>query len=77
MKNTSVSVCKVILACFLCALVFWLSGCGSYGQLGETEAEGHRRHERIARINQQELLQDIDKALLADKPSRLTDRRIP
>ncbi|MHC4666286.1 MAG: hypothetical protein ACYS9T_10080 [Planctomycetota bacterium] len=33
-------------AIFLCALVLFVSGCGSYAQLGETEAEGHRRHQR-------------------------------
>ena len=43
----------------------------------ETTAEGHRRHKRTARINQQELVEDIDKALLLDKPSKLTDKRIP
>jgi len=77
MKNTSVFVCKVILAVFLYALVFLPCGCGSSGQLGETTAEGHRRHQRILRINQQEMIEDIDKVMLFDKPSKLTDKRIP
>jgi hypothetical protein len=71
MKKTSVSM---ILGIILFALIFWLSGCS---QPGETTAEGHRRHIRNARINQQELNQDIDKALLFDKPSKLSDKRIP
>jgi len=61
----------------LCVLVFWLGGCSSYDQLGETQAEGHRRHLRNLRVNRQELMADIDKAILLDKPSRLTDKRIP
>jgi hypothetical protein len=32
---------------------------------------------RTARINRQELAEDIDKMLLLDKPSKLTDKRIP
>ena len=67
-------VCKVILAMVLCALVFTVCGCS---QPGETVAEGHRRHRRTIRINQQELMKDLDKALLLDEPSKLTDRRIP
>ena len=77
MKNVSVFVCKVILGIILCALVFLPYGCSSCRQLGETKAEANRRHLRTARINQQELEEDIDKAMLFDKPSKLTDKRIP
>ena len=49
----------------------------AHAQLGETEAEGRRRHLRNARINRQEMMGDIDRALLLDKPSKLTDKRIP
>ena len=66
----------VILSVILPVLVFVPLGCSSV-QPGETAAEGHRRHIRIARINQQELMADIDKVLMLDKPSRLTDKRIP
>ena len=77
MKSVSVSVCKVILAVALLVLVFLPLGCSSVNQPGETAAEGRRRHDRIARINQQEMMADIDKTLLLDKPSKLTDKRIP
>ena len=70
----SVSVYKVFLGIILCALVFWLGGCS---QMGETAAQGHRRHLRNARINQQQLATDIDSVMLFDKPSKLTDKRIP
>ena len=46
-------------------------------QPGETTAEGGRRHERVLRLNQQEMMADIDRILLLDRPSELTDLRIP
>jgi hypothetical protein len=70
-------VCKVFLGTVLCALVVWLGGCALFEQPGETMAEGHRRHLRNLRINQQEMMQDIDRVMLFEKPSRLTDKRIP
>ena len=76
MKSVSVSVCKVILPVILLVLVLMPFGC-SFSQSGETVAEGHRRHQRTARINQQEMMADIDTVLLFDEPSNLTDKRIP
>jgi len=73
----SVSVCKLILLIILLVFVFIPLGCSSFSQPGETAAEGHRRHQRIARINQQELMADIDAVLMLDEPSKLTDKRIP
>ena len=68
---------SIILGIILVALVFWMSGCGGFStQLGETSAEGHRRHLRNLAVNQQEMMGDIDRALLLDKPSKLTDKRI-
>ncbi len=72
-----VSVCKVILVILLCALFFVPLGCSSYGQMGETAAEGRRRHERALRINRQEMMADFNTLMLLDKPSKLTDKRIP
>jgi hypothetical protein len=76
MKSFLTCICRAILAGLLVALVFQLSGC-STEQLGETAAEGRIRHERNLRINNQEMMTDIDKVLLFDKPSKLTDKRIP
>ena len=71
----SISVSKVILLVIVCSLVFTLvSGCG---QPGQTSADVHRRHLRTLRINQQEMNNDIDKTLLLDEPSKLTEKRIP
>jgi hypothetical protein len=59
--------------------VIWTAGSDpeAYAQLGETEAEGRRRHIRNKRINRQQLITDIDTVLLLDKPSKLSDKRMP
>lgn len=64
-------------AFILYGLILLLGGCRSCDQPGETTADGRRRHERVLRINQQEMMADIDGILLLDKPSKLTDMRIP
>ena len=61
MKRVSISVCKVVLVAAFLVLVFMPLGCSSFSQPGETAAEGSRRHDRVARINQQEMMADIDK----------------
>lgn len=71
------STLKMVLAVVLCALALWITGCASQAQPGETEAEGRRRHARGARINQQTFMRDLDRAMLTDKPSKLTNIRIP
>ncbi|MBN2183648.1 MAG: hypothetical protein JW715_17195 [Sedimentisphaerales bacterium] len=76
MKSVSTSVCKVFLAILLSILVFLPCGCTT-AQLGETQAQGHRRHIRNLRINQRQMMEDIDMVFMTDQPSRLTDRRIP
>jgi len=76
MKSFAGLTTKLILALFLWILVFLPYGC-SFSQPGETAAEGRRRHDRVARIDQQEMMADIDRVLMLDRPSRLTDKRIP
>ena len=71
MKKTSV---LVVLGIMLGVLTLWLVGCA---QPGETTAEGNRRHLRNLGVNQQEMMQDVDRALLTDKPSKLTDKKMP
>ncbi len=77
MKSSYFCVLRFILSAILCALVFWPCSCRSYDQLGETTAEGHRRHKRVLRLNRQEMMADIDRVFLLDEPSKLTDKRIP
>jgi hypothetical protein len=64
----------LLLAVLLCAATFLLCSCE---QPGEPMAEGHRRHLRNLSVNQQNLNADIDSVLLNDKPSTLSDKRIP
>ena len=73
----SVSAWKVIQVVILCALFLVPLGCRSYNQVGETTAEGHRRHKRVLRLNNNEMMADLDAFMLLDKPSKLTDKRIP
>jgi len=79
MKRNFVSVGRVVLGIALFSLVLLVFGCSSswYEQPGETAAEGHRRHLRNLRVNHREMMWDIDRALLADQPSKLTDKRMP
>ena len=76
-KSISFFVFKVVLAVIVFVFVLLPSGCKSYEQMGETAAEGRRRHIRNSRLNQQQLMADLDTFWLVDKPSKLTDKRIP
>jgi len=46
-------------------------------QLGETAAEGHRRHVRNHRLNRQMMMEDIDTLFHFDQPSRLSEWATP
>jgi hypothetical protein len=46
-------------------------------QMGETVAEGHRRHIRNHRLNRQAMMEDIDAFFHLDQPCRTTERTIP
>lgn len=65
------------LALFLIlgVMVLWSCGCASYP--GETVAEANRRHKRVLRTNTQMMMADIDTVLMLDRPSHLTDQRLP
>ena len=76
-KSISFFIIKVIVAVIVFVFVLLPSGCKSYEQMGETAAEGRRRHIRNSRLNQQQLMADLDAFMLVDKPSKLTDKRIP
>ena len=76
MESSKACVRKVILIVFLGVISLSFFGC-SMSQLGESAAEGNRRHSRILRLYQPELVTDIDQMLFLDRPNRLTERRIP
>ncbi|MCP4263005.1 MAG: hypothetical protein GY774_36655 [Planctomycetes bacterium] len=73
----TVSARKVIQVVILCTLFLVPLGCSSYDQMGETTAEGNRRHKRVLRLNNNEMMEDLDTFMLLDRPSKLTDKRIP
>ena len=76
MESKLTCVRKVILVVFFSIVFLMPLGC-SMEQLGETAAEGHRRHVRILRLYKPELVTDIDQMLFLDRPNRLTEKRIP
>jgi hypothetical protein len=66
-----------LLTVVLLSLAVLLTGCGLFNQPGKTPAEVNREHARMLRINQQQMMADIDRTLDLDRPSRLTDKRLP
>ncbi len=70
----------LILIAFLFCLLLASSGCSIYTSLaqpGETMMEGHVRHLRNARVNEENLMGDIDRVMLFYEPARTTPLRIP
>jgi hypothetical protein len=67
---------RVFSKIILCTLLFCLTGCGYFAKPGETVAEGHRRHLRNLSINQQNLISDVDRAILMDQPSKAAEKKI-
>jgi hypothetical protein len=66
-----------LLGVALFALATMSTGCGLFDQQGKTADEVHRDHLRMLRVNQQEMMRDIDRTLLVDKPSGLTEKKLP
>jgi hypothetical protein len=67
----------ITLAGLLLTIALLATGCGLFDQPGKTAEEVHREHLRMLQINQQEMMQDIDRTLYTDQSSRLTDKKIP
>jgi len=74
MKRASV---LTVLVVFLSMMLLYCTGCAFFSQPGETAAAGHRRHIDTLRVNNQEMMKDIDQVLLLDRPSKLTEMRVP
>jgi hypothetical protein len=75
-RRRSLSLRFLTLAIAANVSVLLLAGC-SLRHPGETRAEVDRRHQRVLRLNNEMMLSDLDRALMLDRPSHLTDRRIP
>ncbi|MHC4124535.1 MAG: hypothetical protein ACYSSI_13245 [Planctomycetota bacterium] len=78
-------IVMLVLGIILSGSALFVGGCScmpslaerSCAQPGETVAEGNRRHIRNARIERQNMMKDIDIFMLSDRPSRLTEMRLP
>ena len=73
MKNRFIST---VLGVILCVAAFIVVGC-STEQMGETAAEGHRRHIRNMRISRQAMMEDLDAVFQMDRPTRLAEKKVP
>ena len=76
MESVFACMRKVILVIFLSIVFLMPLGC-SMDQMGESAAEANRRHWRVLRLYEPELVTDFDQLLFLDRPCRLTERRIP
>ncbi|MBN2020340.1 MAG: hypothetical protein JW749_08950 [Sedimentisphaerales bacterium] len=68
------SIIVSLLVVLLSTLVLISSGCS---QPGKTYAEVHREHLRDLRVNQLQVSRDFDRAIHFDRPSRLSEMRLP
>ena len=65
---------KVILTAILLALGTMLIGCQT---MGETSEQKMRRYNRMARLNNMMLYEDLEALFLLDQPSQLTHWQLP
>jgi len=65
------------LTILLLAIILFSTGCGFFNQPGKTAQEVHREHLRILRVNNQQMMWDVDRLLGFDQPSKLTERKLP
>jgi hypothetical protein len=73
-KGLRLRLFTLVVGLYFCALL--LAGCATQ-QPGETAAEVNRRHVRAMRLDTQMMMADIDAFLMLDRPSMLSDRRVP
>ena len=66
-----------LLGVVLFVLATMSTGCGLFDQQGKTADEVNRDHIRMLRVNQEQLMSDIDRAMFLDKPSTLTEKQLP
>ncbi|MGB7581665.1 MAG: hypothetical protein WBL85_04365 [Sedimentisphaerales bacterium] len=66
-----------LLGVALLTLATMSMGCGLFDQQGKTADEVNRDHMRMLRVNHEQMMEDIDRALLLDKPSTLTEKQLP
>ncbi len=68
---------QVVLTILLLAIAVFSTGCGFFNQPGMTAQEVNREHLRILRVNNQQMMRDIDRVLGLDRPSMLSEMQLP
>jgi hypothetical protein len=66
-----------LLVVVLLTLVVLSTGCGFFAQPGKTAAEVNREHVRMLKLDQQQLMRDVDRTFDLDQPRKLSEMRIP
>lgn len=62
----------------LFSLSLFVTGCGQFwAQPGKTAQEGTEDQVRTLKVNNREMMQDLNHALLIDKPSKLNQMTMP
>ena len=65
---------RAVALALVCAAMILTTGCA---MMGETKNEAKLRFARNMRLDWQEMGEDINVALMLDRPNRLTDKRLP
>jgi hypothetical protein len=66
-----------LLGVTLLTLATMSTGCGFFNQQGETAGEVNRDHIRTLRVNNEQMMHDIDRTFFLDKPSSLSEMKLP
>ena len=75
--GVAIGIPMVALGLIVLGICLLLVGCGPYAGPGETSAERALRHRRVFRVNLCGFYEDIDRVLMLDRPSGLTENRLP
>ncbi len=75
--GVAIRIPAVAIGLMFLGICLLLVGCSSYAGPGETSAERGLRHKRVLRVNLGEMFEDIDRVLMLDRPSGLTENRLP
>ena len=76
-ETVGLNLRALALAFVLGVIVLTTCGCKSWTTPGETAAEARRRRDRIVRVNAEQMVADMEAVLMLDRPSKLSDRRLP
>ena len=73
-KSFISSFAKLVVLFVICTLTVSLTGCSGGSAPGATKHEVERRHKIAVETNLLQIQDEIDKAWMIDRPSRLSDK---